>query len=277
VAEGKIEVLEERSHTQREMIDQLMACVKNMEGKLCHCGKGRDHQVLGEVSVLDSPLVLGLKVPKDTGSDDSYHTPPIASSSIGPSSSLANANKENALIIYNSRASLLQKIEDKPIKNAQPLPVPAPVLDSTSVSRFLFGCGMWSTCHLLSGSSSIHLPSIRHLLFHRCPIYNSVFVHCLQEENQCYKAMFAMQVSQTQVTSQDIVQICNKIHNIKKTPMHDKSELTNTVNVLVNNTPDPDRGTHGRGDHDDAKTGDSRSCPNLPNHNQDSQRHYAPP
>lgn len=33
VAKGRIEVLEERSRTHRELIDQLMACVENMEDK----------------------------------------------------------------------------------------------------------------------------------------------------------------------------------------------------------------------------------------------------
>jgi len=141
VAKGKIKVLEECSRTQWEMIDQLMTHVENMEGKLCHCGKGRDHQVLGEVSVLGSPLVLGWEVPKDTGSNNSYHTPPIASSSIGPSSSLANANKENTLIIYDSCALLLQKIKDEPIEEAQPLPVLALLLDFTSVSHLVAVCG----------------------------------------------------------------------------------------------------------------------------------------
>ena len=59
-AEGKIEVLEERSRSQREMIEALMARVKNMEGQLCHCGKGKGCDVEeGRVSLLDSPIALG--------------------------------------------------------------------------------------------------------------------------------------------------------------------------------------------------------------------------
>ena len=128
------------------MIDQLMAHVKNMEGKLCHCGKGRDHQVLGEVSILGSPLVLSREVPEDTGSNDLYHTPPITSSSIGPSSSPSDTDKENTLIIYDSHASLLQKIKDEPVEDAQPLPVPALGLDFTSVSRLVVVHGQCTIC-----------------------------------------------------------------------------------------------------------------------------------
>ena len=65
VAEGKIEVLEECSHMQCEMINQLMARVEIMEGKLCHCGKGKDCWVLGKVSILGSPLVLGHNILED--------------------------------------------------------------------------------------------------------------------------------------------------------------------------------------------------------------------
>ena len=59
-AEGRIEVLEERSRSQREMIEALMARVENMEGQLCHCGKGKGRNVEeGRVSLLDSPITLG--------------------------------------------------------------------------------------------------------------------------------------------------------------------------------------------------------------------------
>ena len=44
-AEGRIEVLEERSRSQHEMIEALMAQVENMEGQLCHCGKGKGRDV----------------------------------------------------------------------------------------------------------------------------------------------------------------------------------------------------------------------------------------
>ena len=40
-AKGRIEVLKEWSCTQCEMIEMLMAHVENIEGMLCHCGKGK--------------------------------------------------------------------------------------------------------------------------------------------------------------------------------------------------------------------------------------------
>ena len=41
VAEGRINVLTVRLATQREMIQDLIAHVDFMEGKLCYCGKGK--------------------------------------------------------------------------------------------------------------------------------------------------------------------------------------------------------------------------------------------
>jgi len=61
------------------LIEQLMACVEDMEGKLCRCGKGKGKEIVEVVpSVLGSPLVLDLPLEEDNNSDDSYHTPPIA-------------------------------------------------------------------------------------------------------------------------------------------------------------------------------------------------------
>ena len=69
-SEGKIEVLEERSRTQREMIEALMAWVENMEGQLCHCGKGKGRDVEeGRVSLLDSPIALGRDIDEGSSSD----------------------------------------------------------------------------------------------------------------------------------------------------------------------------------------------------------------
>jgi len=73
-AEEKVTLLEERSHLQRELIEQLLSRVEGMEGHLCHCGK--DHQALGRIShVLDTPIVLGQDVPEDNGGDNSYPHP----------------------------------------------------------------------------------------------------------------------------------------------------------------------------------------------------------
>ena len=40
-AEGKIDVLEERSRTQHDLIEKLMAHVESMEGRFCQCGERR--------------------------------------------------------------------------------------------------------------------------------------------------------------------------------------------------------------------------------------------
>ena len=139
IAEGKIGVLEERSRTQREMIKKLMACVEAMEGRLCRCGKGKDRQVLEEVSpVLDSPIVLGQEVLEDNASNDSYHTPPVASSFVGPSSSPPVSDQDNLMVLYDSRVSHLEEIQDDaPKENVEPVAVPSPILDMAGLSRLI--------------------------------------------------------------------------------------------------------------------------------------------
>jgi len=98
LAEGRIELLEEHLSSQHGLIEQLVVHVEDMEGKLCHCGKGKGKEIAEVVpSLLGSPLVLDRPLEEDNNSDDSYHTPPIASSSIPSQSSPTNeSNKENA-------------------------------------------------------------------------------------------------------------------------------------------------------------------------------------
>jgi len=94
ITEGKIEVLEERSRTQRDMIEKLITHVESMEDCLCRChegkGKGKAVEILSS-PVLGSPLVLDRPL---AGSDGSYHTPPVALSPVVSSSS-SGSDKEN--------------------------------------------------------------------------------------------------------------------------------------------------------------------------------------
>jgi len=138
VAEGRINNLSVLLATQREMIQDLIACVDFMEGKLCYCGKGKAREPLQEISpLLGSPLELGPEVPKDSGSDTSYHMPLIASSSAPSSTSpIVESNKENVMVLYDSRQSLV-KIVDRPIENIVPLPVQEPCLDFAGISRLI--------------------------------------------------------------------------------------------------------------------------------------------
>src|SRR5882762_2730732 len=138
-AEGRVEVLEERLRTQQDVIRALLERVDGMEGRLCHCGEGKDRQVLGEISVLDSPIILGQDVLEDNVSDDSYHTPPIASSSMVPSSS-TESDKENSMVLYDSKVSMesrLVEVEEEFLENVEPVVVPAPVLDTAGVARLI--------------------------------------------------------------------------------------------------------------------------------------------
>jgi len=128
VAKGKIEVLEELSRAQLDMIEKLITCVEGMEDWLCHCqerkGKGKAVEVSSS-PVLGSPLVLDRPL---AGSDGSYHTPPVVSSE-GLSLS-SGPNKENIAV-----DSQLIEIKDKVMEN--PLPVPTPELDFQGITRVL--------------------------------------------------------------------------------------------------------------------------------------------
>jgi len=126
VAEGKIEVLEERSRTQRDMIEKLITRVESMEDRLCRCGEGKGKGKAVEISpspVLGSPLVLDRPL---TGSDGLYHTPPVASSPVVSSSS-SGSDKENVVV-----ESKLVEIKDKVMESA--LHVPAPELDFQGIA-----------------------------------------------------------------------------------------------------------------------------------------------
>ena len=129
IAEGKVEVLEERSRTQRNMIKKLIMRVESMEDRLCRCkegkGKGKVVEILSS-PVLGSPLVLDRPL---AGSDGSYHTPLVASSPVVESSS-SGSDKENVAV--NSQ---LVKIKDEVMES--PLHVPAPELDFWGIARLM--------------------------------------------------------------------------------------------------------------------------------------------
>ena len=141
-AEGRIEVLEERSRSQREMIEALMARVENMEGQLCHCGKGKGCNVAEErVSLLGSPITLGRDIEEGSSSDDSYRTPPLAGSSIPPTSSSSGSSEEQALVlapsVYDSCDSALIEIHEEIVANHHPVPIPSPCLDMAGIARLI--------------------------------------------------------------------------------------------------------------------------------------------
>jgi len=121
ITEGRITLLEERSQADSDLIEKLFARVEAMEDHLCHCkenkGKGKAVEV-SSPGVLGSPLVLDRPL---VGSDESYCTPPIASSEASSSSS--GSNKENVVV-----ESLLKEIKEEDME--EPLHVPAPKLDS---------------------------------------------------------------------------------------------------------------------------------------------------
>jgi len=127
-AEGKIDVLEERSRSQRDLIEKLMTHVESMEGRLCKCGEKVDkgkgtEQEVDDVSspVLGSPLVLSC----DTlGSDDSYHTPP------GTSSPVQGSDKENV----DSSATLVEIKDDE---NEVAIPVVPPPLNFAGIHHLV--------------------------------------------------------------------------------------------------------------------------------------------
>ena len=117
--------------------------------------------MLGEIShVLDSPIVLGQDVPEDNVSNKSYHIPPIASSSIVPSTLLVESNKENGLILYDSKLSLetcLVEIEEDPIVNVDPVPVPTPLFDFAGIAWLMTVHGQQAV-HSLGPPKSLYHP-----------------------------------------------------------------------------------------------------------------------
>jgi len=156
-AEGWINVLTARLATQCEMIQDLIARVDSMEGKLCCCGKGKAREPLQEVSpVLGSPLELGPEVPEDSGSDTSYHMPPITSSSAPSSASpIVESNQENIMVLYDSHQPLVE-IVDRLIENIVPLLVREPCLDLAGISRLIAVCGQWAIHSQGRPKSSFH-------------------------------------------------------------------------------------------------------------------------
>ena len=115
-----------------------MARVKNMEGQLCHCGKGKGCDVEeGRVLLLDSPIALGRDIDEGSSSDDSYRTPPLAGSSIPPVSSSSNSSEEQALILYDSWDSALIEIHEEIVENYRPVPIPSPCLDKAGIARLI--------------------------------------------------------------------------------------------------------------------------------------------
>ena len=51
VANGKIALLEECVQSQCTALERLSTHLDVMEGQLCHCGKGKGREVLGEIPV----------------------------------------------------------------------------------------------------------------------------------------------------------------------------------------------------------------------------------
>ena len=156
-AEGRIEILEERSCTQREMIEVLMARVENMEGKLCHCGKGKecDAEVRG-LSLLDSPITLGQGIDEESSSEDSYRTPLMAGSSTLPVSSSPSSIGEHALVLYDSRDPRKEKMENKLVTPQVPILVPSPRLDTAGITRLIAVRGQRAVRTLGRPKSTFH-------------------------------------------------------------------------------------------------------------------------
>ena len=125
-----------------------------MEGRLCCCGegKGKGRQVLEEIPlVLGSPLILGHSSKEGHTSDNSYHTPPLASSLVPTSSSPIKSNKENM-----EEMSSLVEIVDGSLDYNVPLPVPAPVLNLARFQHLLAVCGQRAVRRLGPPKSLFH-------------------------------------------------------------------------------------------------------------------------
>jgi len=161
LAEGRIELLEERLSSQRGLIEQLVARVEGMEGKLCHCGKGKGKEITEVVpSLLGSPLVLDHPLEEDNNSDNSYHTPPIASLSIPSQSSPADeSDKENTSSFgtgYDLKIVLVP-IGEAPPENTVAIPICEPTLNISGLECLIAVRGQRAVHTLGQPKSSFHL------------------------------------------------------------------------------------------------------------------------
>jgi len=142
LAKGRIELLEERLVSQRGLIEQLMARVDSMEGKLCRCGKGKGKgkEVEKDISLLGSPLFLDRSLEEVIHSDDSYHTPPVVSSSQpSSSSSHQDSDKENMSSFdteFDMKTALVP-IGDAPPENTIALFIREPALNIDGLERLV--------------------------------------------------------------------------------------------------------------------------------------------
>ena len=111
VAQGKIEVLEERVANGRRAYEELLARVEAMEGKLCRCGDNKENEVPDSSPVLGSPIVL-------------------ASDSEGSGSSETGSyHSTNALVPAESSTVVDSPVTSPPQENTTALPVRPPLID----------------------------------------------------------------------------------------------------------------------------------------------------
>ena len=149
VAEGKIEVLEEQSCSQCEMVKKLLAQVDVMKGQLCYCNEeARGATQENTFSLLGSPLVLGCLLEENYDSANSYHTPLAGPSALSiPFSSITNSNKEN---LFNPGVGYVTSspIVEGPLENMDPIPIPTLVLDMDGINCLFMVCGQQAVCTL---------------------------------------------------------------------------------------------------------------------------------
>ena len=162
--------------------DALIKRVNAMEGKLCHCNsESRGSTPEAPSSLLGSPLVLDRRSEEDNASNDSYHTPPLAGSSVLsiPSSIVEDSKQENlpnAGVGYISCVPL-SDISNGLVENFEPIPVPAPVLDRAGIDRLVTVRGQRAVCTLGRPKSYHPYPRCctigRHSSTHRAGSYCS--------------------------------------------------------------------------------------------------------
>ena len=134
-----------------------MVRVENMEGQLCHCGKGKGRNVEEDrVPLLESPITLERDINDGSSSNDSYRTPPVAGSSIPPNSSSLGSSEEQALVLYDSRDSALIEIHEEIVANHHPVPIPSPCLDTAGIARLIAVRGQRTVCTLGHPKSTFH-------------------------------------------------------------------------------------------------------------------------
>lgn len=152
VTEGKVTVLWEQVQSQWGMIEELIAHVDAMEGKLCWCASNKGKERMEEI--LGSPLVLDHPMDEDRSKSDLFFTPSMGSSSLPPAPSPALSDPYNTSQF--GIGFILKRIEEAPAENKKPIPIHLPSAEASGLNALVVVCGQCAVHTLGCPKSTYH-------------------------------------------------------------------------------------------------------------------------